>query len=120
MPTYEYRCAECGDFEMTQRITEDALRECPHCGGKEIQRLVSMSSFQLKGSGWYKTDYASTSSSSGSSNGTSSQDGKNGSLDSKVEKKTDSNTSGSNTSNSSPADSSSNTGSSSSSKNANA
>ncbi len=73
MPTYEYNCDDCGDFDYFQRITEDALEKCPHCGGTSLRRLVSLSSFQLKGSGWYKTDY--------SSNG-----GKSKSLESKVKK----------------------------------
>jgi putative FmdB family regulatory protein len=57
MPVYEYRCAKCGDFEHTQRITEPALQRCPTCKRK-VQRLISNTSFQLKGSGWYVTDYA--------------------------------------------------------------
>jgi putative FmdB family regulatory protein len=57
MPIYEYRCEKCGDFEVSQRITEDALKKCPTCKRK-VQRLISTTSFQLKGSGWYVTDYA--------------------------------------------------------------
>lgn len=57
MPIYEYRCEKCGDFEVTQRITEDALKKCPTCKRK-VQKLISNTSFQLKGSGWYVTDYA--------------------------------------------------------------
>ncbi len=102
MPTYEYRCAKCGDFEVTQRITEDALTVCPHCEGKNIQRLVSMSSFQLKGSGWYKTDYASSGSSSNTSKSSrGSKDGSSSSLDSKVKKTTESSNSSSSSSSSS-------------------
>ena len=56
MPIYEYKCAECGVFEATQRITEDPLEECPTCQGK-VRKLISNTSFQLKGSGWYVTDY---------------------------------------------------------------
>ena len=56
MPIYEYKCAECGVFEETQRITEDPLEECPTCQGK-VRKLISNTSFQLKGSGWYVTDY---------------------------------------------------------------
>ena len=65
MPTYEYRCKKCGDFEIVQKISEDALTECPTCSGK-VQRLLSAAPFHLKGSGWYKTDYAGSSSSSSS------------------------------------------------------
>jgi putative FmdB family regulatory protein len=57
MPIYEYRCEKCGEFEHTQRITEPALQRCPTCKRK-VQRLISNTSFQLKGSGWYVTDYA--------------------------------------------------------------
>jgi putative FmdB family regulatory protein len=57
MPIYEYRCEKCGEFEHTQRITEPALQRCPKCKRK-VRRLISNTSFQLKGSGWYVTDYA--------------------------------------------------------------
>jgi putative FmdB family regulatory protein len=57
MPIYEYVCKKCGEFEVTQRITEAALRKCPTCKGK-VERILSRSSFVLKGSGWYATDYA--------------------------------------------------------------
>jgi putative FmdB family regulatory protein len=57
MPIYEYRCAKCGDFDVMQKITEKPLRKCPTCKGK-VSKLVSNTSFQLKGSGWYLTDYA--------------------------------------------------------------
>ena len=56
MPIYEYKCAECGVFEATQRITEDPLKKCPTCQSK-VRKLISNTSFQLKGSGWYVTDY---------------------------------------------------------------
>jgi len=57
MPTYEYRCEHCGDFEEMQRITNPPLSRCPRCKRK-VRRLISNTSFQLKGSGWYVTDYA--------------------------------------------------------------
>jgi putative FmdB family regulatory protein len=57
MPIYEYRCEKCGDFEQTQRISEPSLDRCPTCRRK-VRRLISNTSFQLKGSGWYVTDYA--------------------------------------------------------------
>lgn len=56
MPIYEYHCSKCGVFEVTQRITEDPLKKCPTCHHK-VQKLISNTSFQLKGSGWYITDY---------------------------------------------------------------
>ncbi len=63
MPIYEYRCAKCGVFEVTRRITEPALKRCPTCKGK-VERLMSATSFVLKGSGWYATDYAKSGSQS--------------------------------------------------------
>ncbi len=58
MPIYEYYCERCNDeFEVTQKITDDPLRECPRCQGP-VRKLISQSSFVLKGSGWYLTDYA--------------------------------------------------------------
>jgi putative FmdB family regulatory protein len=56
MPIYEYRCEKCGVFEQTQRITDPALERCPTCRRK-VRRLISHTSFQLKGGGWYVTDY---------------------------------------------------------------
>ena len=58
MPIYEYKCPKCGEFEVTQRITENALKKCPTCKSK-VERLLSRTSFILKGTGWYATDYAS-------------------------------------------------------------
>ena len=57
MPIYEYHCPKCGTFETTQRITEPALKRCPTCKSK-VERMISATSFVLKGSGWYATDYA--------------------------------------------------------------
>jgi putative FmdB family regulatory protein len=57
MPIYEYECQKCGTFETTQRITEEPLSKCPTCKGK-VKKLISNTSFQLKGTGWYITDYA--------------------------------------------------------------
>jgi putative FmdB family regulatory protein len=57
MPIYEYQCQKCGTFEVTQRITEKPLGKCPTCKGK-VKKLISNTSFQLKGTGWYVTDYA--------------------------------------------------------------
>lgn len=57
MPIYEYHCQKCGVIEVTQKITDKALSRCPDCKGK-IKKLISHTSFQLKGTGWYATDYA--------------------------------------------------------------
>ncbi len=56
MPIYEYECSKCGEFEVTQRITDGPLDRCPTCRRK-VKKLISNSSFRLKGSGWYVTDY---------------------------------------------------------------
>jgi putative FmdB family regulatory protein len=69
MPNYEYQCQKCGTIEVTQRITEKALIKCPTCKSK-VKRLISNTSFQLKGTGWYITDYARK----GQTNGESKSD----------------------------------------------
>lgn len=57
MPIYEYKCRKCGkQFEAFQGITDPELKSCKFCKGK-VSKLVSLSSFSLKGSGWYATDY---------------------------------------------------------------
>ena len=58
MPIYEYKCKKCGkQFEAFQGITEPDLKTCKFCKGK-VHKMMSLSSFSLKGSGWYATDYA--------------------------------------------------------------
>ena len=57
MPIYEYKCRKCGrQFEAFQGITDPELKSCKFCKGK-VHKMVSLSSFNLKGSGWYVTDY---------------------------------------------------------------
>jgi putative FmdB family regulatory protein len=59
MPIYEYECGACGeDHEVIQKFSDAPKRKCPFCGALKLRRKVSLSSFQLKGSGWYATDYA--------------------------------------------------------------
>jgi len=61
MPTYEYRCPQCGVFEVEQRITEDPLGQCPTCQ-QPVQRLISRNvNILFKGSGFHITDYRSNS-----------------------------------------------------------
>ena len=74
MPIYEYDCQECGVFEVTQRITESQLTICPNCKG-DVHRLISLTSFVLKGSGWYATDYARSNGKSESSGDSTSKEG---------------------------------------------
>lgn len=67
VPIYEYRCRKCGEvFEAFQKITDQPLRQCKFCNG-EVDQLISQSSFQFKGTGWYLTDYARKSKPSGES-----------------------------------------------------
>lgn len=62
MPIYEYHCKSCKKtFEEVQKISDDPLTECPSCG-KRVKRLISSTSFTLKGEGWYKDGYAKGSS----------------------------------------------------------
>jgi putative FmdB family regulatory protein len=78
MPIYEYNCKRCGDFEITQRISEDPLKKCPTCGTK-VTKLISPSAFHLKGSGWYMTDYGkSGTSKSGNGDSAKSTESKEG------------------------------------------
>jgi putative FmdB family regulatory protein len=65
MPIYEYLCGKCErEFEVEQRITEDPIRSCPHCRSRKVRRLISQTSFVLKGSGWYSDLYSSSKSKS--------------------------------------------------------
>jgi putative FmdB family regulatory protein len=64
MPIYEYSCEKCGSFEVTQKISEPALKKHPECGGK-ARRLISASSFALKGGGWYSDLYGGSKKPSG-------------------------------------------------------
>jgi putative FmdB family regulatory protein len=58
MPIYEYRCQACGhQEEFLQRVGEPPLTECPVCGKPTFHKLLSAAGFQLKGSGWYATDF---------------------------------------------------------------
>ncbi len=58
MPIYEYQCGACEhQFEKLQKMSEDPLVDCPECEKPELKKLVSAAGFQLKGSGWYVTDF---------------------------------------------------------------
>src|SRR5262245_28472342 len=58
MPIYEYRCAACGfEKEYLQKLSEPAVTDCESCGRPTMAKLVSAAGFQLKGSGWYATDF---------------------------------------------------------------
>lgn len=97
MPIYEYRCCECAQiFEEWQKDHEPLDLACPMCGGK-AEHIISNTSFVLKGSGWYATDYAKGSSSEpagGNGNGSGKKEEakaeskSDGSSESKTESKT--------------------------------
>ena len=74
MPIYEYQRQDGTVFEILQKISEEPLTVCPDTG-QPVKRLVSASAFHLKGSGWYKTDYASDSKAASSSTSTDSSSG---------------------------------------------
>ena len=73
MPLYEYQCQSCNErMEILQKISDPPYSHCPKCGG-EVKKLISSPAIQFKGSGFYKTDYASSSSSSSSSSESKSE-----------------------------------------------
>lgn len=58
MPIYEYRCGSCGsENEHLQRLSDAPIAVCPACGSDAYTKLISAAGFQLKGSGWYATDF---------------------------------------------------------------
>ena len=76
MPLYEYECSDCGErFEVIQKFSDKPVKTCRKCGGKKVERLISSSAIQFKGTGWYVTDYARK--------GSSSDDSKSGASDSR-------------------------------------
>ena len=58
MPIYEYRCASCGhQQEFLQKVSDAPVTVCPQCGKPELAKMLTAAGFQLKGSGWYATDF---------------------------------------------------------------
>jgi len=75
MPIYEYECQGCKkNFEIMQSMSEKPMATCPECSG-EMKKLISSSSFQLKGGGWYADGYSNCGSASTSSSSSSSSSG---------------------------------------------
>lgn len=89
MPIYEYSCQKCGIVEVTQRITQKALTKCPTCKSK-VKKLISNTSFQLKGTGWYVTDYARKGQNGESKSDSGSKSSSSSSSDSKSDSKNES------------------------------
>lgn len=59
MPIYEYKCMNCHHhFELIEGVSDKRKKKCPECGKLKAERLVSLSGFQLKGSGWYADGYS--------------------------------------------------------------
>ena len=72
MPTYAYRCADCGHaFDIYQSFSDDALTECPECGGK-LRKVFGSLGVTFNGSGFYRTDSRAASGSAGSGSGSGS------------------------------------------------
>jgi putative FmdB family regulatory protein len=85
MPVYEYECKACGHlFEEWQKMSDEPVKICPKCNEKQVERLISQTSFQLKGGGWYKDLYSSSKSESKSESKSDSKS------DTKSESKSDS------------------------------
>ncbi len=60
MPIYEYECQQCGQrHEALQKLSDEPLKDCAHCGAPELKKLISAAGFRLKGGGWYETDFKS-------------------------------------------------------------
>ena len=84
MPLFEYQCTVCGErTEILQRFSDPPYSHCPKCGG-DMKKLISSPAIQFKGSGFYKTDYASTSTAKSSETSESKSETKS---DAKTEKK---------------------------------
>jgi putative FmdB family regulatory protein len=82
MPIYEYRCTLCGqEHEALRKASEPPLVDCPACGKPGLQKLLTAAGFQLKGSGWYATDFKS--------NGKKSEEKKPEKKESKTDSKTE-------------------------------
>jgi putative FmdB family regulatory protein len=97
MPIYEYKCGDCGHrLEAIQRVNDPALRECPACGKRELKKLISVAGFQLKGTGWYVTDFRDKDKKKSKADGAKEDSKTDSKADSKGDKKKTASTSGSN------------------------
>ncbi|MCP4011236.1 MAG: zinc ribbon domain-containing protein [Proteobacteria bacterium] len=77
MPIYEYQCRACGhELEALQKMADDALVYCPECHGETLKKKISAVGFQLKGTGWYETDFKNSGAQPASKTASTSSDGK--------------------------------------------
>ena len=94
MPIYEYRCSACGnELEALQKLSDPPLTQCPACHADTLVKLVTAAGFQLKGSGWYATDFKGSGKPAARKDGESAKeskgDAKEGASESKSETKTE-------------------------------
>ncbi len=76
MPIYEYRCEGCGyELEAIQKFSDAPLTDCPTCGRPELKKLISTAGFQLKGTGWYATDFKTRDKAAAKKNGENGSSG---------------------------------------------
>ena len=93
MPIYEYRCAVCGhQDEHLQKVSEAPLSVCPACGKPEYRKQLSAAGFQLKGTGWYATDFKGGSKKSDKKSDTKTESKPDSKPESKPESKPDTKT----------------------------
>jgi putative FmdB family regulatory protein len=79
MPIYEYRCQACGlEREFLQKLSDAPITECPSCGKPAMTKLVSAAGFQLKGTGWYATDFKNNGTKPAKSDGQQAGEAKSG------------------------------------------
>jgi putative FmdB family regulatory protein len=91
MPIYAYKCGSCGHAkDVLQKISDAPLTECPACGAAAFSKQITAAGFQLKGSGWYVTDFRGGSGASGASADTKSESKTEAKADSKSDSKSDS------------------------------
>jgi len=87
MPIYEYRCSSCGfQKEYLRKLSDPALTDCPECGKQTFSKMLSAAGFQLKGSGWYATDFRNSGAKPAAKSGTDKSDTK---TDAKSDAKSD-------------------------------
>jgi putative FmdB family regulatory protein len=78
MPIYEYQCGACGhELEALQKMADDSLVYCPECHDETLKKKISAAGFQLKGTGWYETDFKNSGAGPAAQSAGTKSDGKN-------------------------------------------